>query len=105
MRIPTWIELGLAGIDVETVTQRTADRLAVRQSVTNRTQETVSYCGHLAIADREPVQRMIANLQSGQTITREYEVDKVSELAGHRMRLGLREVSDPRVWNCVLDVP
>jgi hypothetical protein len=105
LRIPAWIELGLQGIDVETVTQRSGNRVVVRQSITNHTPETVSFYGYLTVPNREPIRRMIGNLQSGQTITREYEVDEASQLTGHRMRLCLREVGGQRIWNRIVDVP
>ena len=45
LRIPAWFELGLAGIEVETFTQRAGSQVTVRQSITNRTEDTVSFSG------------------------------------------------------------
>ncbi len=105
LRIPAWLELGLEGIEVETFTQRTDGRAVIRQTVTNRTDAAVSFYSHLTAAQRERQTRLIANLQPGQTATREFVLENAAELAGRRMRLALQEVGGSRVWNSLLDVP
>ncbi len=105
LRIPAWFELGLEGIEVETFTQRAGDQVVVRQSVTNRSGEVVSFYGYLAASGRERLNRIISNLQPGETATKEYVLDNASELTGHRMRLGLQEVDGSRVWNCLIEAP
>jgi hypothetical protein len=105
LAIPVWFELGLEGIEVETFTQRTGDQVVIRQSVTNRTGDVVSFYGYLTAANRERLNRLIANLQPGQTATKEYVLDNALQLAGHRLRLGLQEVGGSRVWNCLVDAP
>ncbi len=104
-RAPVWLELGLRGIDVETFTQRSADALVVRQAVTNRTAATVSFHCSLAAAHREPLTRLIANLPPGQTATKEFELQNAAQLSGRLLRLSLREVNGPRVWNKLIPAP
>jgi hypothetical protein len=105
LRIPAWLDLGLDGIDVDTFAKRVGDNVVVRQSITNRTSEPVSFYGYLAVADRERLHRVIANLRPGDTMTKQYVLGDASALAGHRMRVGLREVNGPRIWNRLLEIP
>lgn len=105
LRIPVWFELGLEGIEVETFTQRNGNQVTIRQSVTNRTPNVISFYGYLAIPERERLNRVIANLQPGQTATKEYVLDNAAQLAGHRLRLGLQEVGGSRVWNSLFESP
>lgn len=105
VRLPVWFELGLNGVEVATFAQRTGQQIVVRQTVTNRTTEVLHFYSYLAPADRERLNRVIANLQPGQTVTRDYVLDDAAGLSGRRMRIGLREVGGTRVWNRLLEVP
>lgn len=105
LRMPVWIELGLDGITVEAFAQRTGDRVIVRQTLTNRTNEVVTFEGFLMAPERERLDRLIAKVEPGQSVTKEYVLTNASELTGRRMRLGLREFNGKRMWNQLLDVP
>lgn len=105
VRLPVWFELGLNGVEVATFAQRTGRQVVVRQTVTNHTTEVLHFYSYLAPADRERLNRVIANLQPGQTVTRDYVLDDAGGLSGRKMRIGLREVGGTRVWNRLLEVP
>jgi len=104
-RIPVWFELGLLGIEIDSFVQRVGSDVIVRQSVTNHTNQTVSFYGFLLASQREEIQRLIANLQPGQTITKEYELPDATPLIGRYMMLGLREVNGGRIWNRFMEIP
>jgi hypothetical protein len=105
MRVPAWFNLGLDGIEVDTFTQRMGSQIIVRQSVTNHTAEPVSFYGNLFVPKRQELQRLIANLAPGKTITKQYEFDAAGLPSGNWMRLGLREVNGDRVWNRLVQIP
>jgi hypothetical protein len=100
-----WFDFGLTGIEMETYTYRAGDRLIVRQSMTNRTHSPVSFDGYLIVPGRQRIARSFYNFETGQTVTKDFILDGVAELAGQKIRIGLKEVQGTRVWNRLVDVP
>ncbi len=100
-----WFELGLNGIDVEAYTYRAGDRIVVRQMMTNRTAETVNFDGYLLAPQRQRIERAFWNFQPGQSMVKDFVLENAGELAGSKLRIGLKEVQGTRVWNQIIAVP
>ena len=97
-------DLALKDIDVRLVSQVIDRRLIIRQTVTNRTAEAVSFRSFVLAPDRPQQQRLISELQPGRSVIKEFVFDNVGELLGRKARVGLKEVGGRRVWNGVVEV-
>ncbi len=81
------------------------DRLVVRHSVTNKSNETLNLRSS-AIAPNQPRQyRNLLSFAPKQTATVEYHFREWETLKGRRIRLYLREVNGTRIHNVEIHVP
>jgi len=102
---PAWFEIGLHNIDLDTYVFRTGDRVIVRQSITNRADQGTCFEGYVIAPRRPRLNRLFANFLPGQNITKDFILEDAADLAGARVRVGLKELQGSRVWNRTLTVP
>lgn len=102
---PTWFELGLSGLELETYAYRQGSRAAVRLLVTNRTDEPVHFEGNLLVPGRERITRLFTNFLPGATASKTFVMDGAEGLTGRKVRLSLKELQGTRVWNRVVEMP
>lgn len=105
LQIPLVLEIGLSDIRVTTFAQTVGDQVVVRQRVTNYSREVVNFDGYVIAPERPRQTRLIARLQPGQTVLKEYEFPDARDLIGRRLRAGLRELDGSRTHNELIEVP
>jgi len=98
------VQLGLEGIEVQTIPQLLDGQLVVRQSVTNRTAETVKFRAALTLPDRAPQRRAITALLPGQSATKFYVFKDAQNLIGQELRASLEEIQGRRILNEVIRI-
>ncbi len=103
--VPAWFELGLEDIDLQTYVYRIGSRVIVRQLMTNRTDRPVNFMGSLVAPGRQRISRSFATFQPGQSLTKDFILQNADELAGRKVRVGLKEIRGSRVWNRVVTIP
>ncbi len=103
--VPAWFELGLRDVDVDTYVYRTGSRVIVRQTMSNRTDAAVSFEGYVIAPERPRITRTFVNAQPRQTMIKDFILDDATDLAGQRIRIGLKEIQGSRVWNRIVTVP
>jgi hypothetical protein len=103
--VPAWFEVGLKGVELETFAHRTGERATVRLTLTNRTAAPVHFEAHLIAPGRERTVIPFTNALANQPITKTFALDRVSELSGRPVRLTLKELQGPRVWNRIITIP
>jgi len=104
--VPVPFTLGLAEIAVRTLAQVDGDRVIIRQSVSNRSGRTVSFEGFVRAPPWPAQHRLIARLKPAETVVKEYVLEHAAELAGRRVRVGLRELGpDGRIFNQFVEIP
>ncbi|REK45843.1 MAG: hypothetical protein DWQ46_08085 [Planctomycetota bacterium] len=98
------IDVGLDGISVDVVTHLSEEGdLEVRQQVTNRRDEPISFTCTLLPPKRRRMRTQI--LQLGRdTDTRTYRLSNGNELIGQTLRLSLEEIGGQRVLNYRIQV-
>ena len=102
---PAWFELGLENIDMDTYVYRAGSRAVVRVSMTNRTGGPVSFQGYLVVPGRQRIKRTFAAFHPGASLTKDFVLEDAAGLAGRRIRVGLKEIQGPRLWNRVVAIP
>ncbi|HPD29842.1 MAG TPA: hypothetical protein PLL20_07600 [Phycisphaerae bacterium] len=102
---PAWFELGLENIDVNVNVYRLGTRVVVQQTMTNRTDQPVSFEGYVVAPARKRMGRRFINIVSGQSARKEFLIDNAGDLVGKRIRVGLNELQGTRIWNRVITVP
>lgn len=102
---PAWFELGLNGMDLDTYVFRKGPNAIVRVSIVNRTDEAVSFDADLILPDRQRMTRLFQNVLPGQSMSKEFVIERAGELAGRHVRMHLNERQGSRVWNRILTVP
>lgn len=102
---PAWFDFGLEGIDLNTITYRSGDRVTVRVSMTNRTASELFFEGYLIVPNRPRIEQLFHNLQPGQSLTRNFIVHHAADLAGRNLRVSLKETRGSRMWNRIVTVP
>ena len=106
LSIPLSLNLALSDVDVSVVPLVKSGDLVLRQTVTNRSQDILSFRGLASVPGRERQYRPFANLAPGDTQIVEYRFSNASELLGRKVRLQLRELNDgPRIHNLELVIP
>lgn len=103
--VPAWFDLGLDSIDLEAYVYRRGDKGIVRVAMTNRTTEPVYFDGDVLIPGRQRLSRLFQNILPGQSVTKEYVLDRIDELSGRYIRVHFSERQGSRMWNRVLLVP
>jgi len=102
---PAWFELGLADIDLDTFAYRHGDQAVVRVAMTNRTPSVLNFDAFVIAPGRQRSERLFAYVQSGQSVGKEFVLERAAELSGREIRIGLRERTGSRMWNRVLRLP
>ncbi len=102
---PAWFELGLADIDLDTFAYRHGDQAVVRVAMTNRTPSVLNFDAYVIAPGRQRSERLFAYVQSGQSVGKEFVLERAAELSGREIRIGLRERTGSRMWNRVLRLP
>jgi hypothetical protein len=105
LAVPAWFELGLKDIDLETYAFRKGPDAVVRVSMANRTSEAVSFDGDLIIPGRQRMSRLFQDIMPGQSVTKEFTLDRAAELSGRRVRVHFNERQGNRVWNRIVTIP
>jgi hypothetical protein len=100
----TPFELGLRGIDVQTTHEIVRNRLKIRQSITNRTEQAISFKSFVAAPSRNRDSRFVYDLAPGRTAVKEYVLPGARSLIGKQVRVGLRELQGRRVRNETLEI-
>ncbi len=99
------LELGIAGLEVWGTAFRRGNSIIVRHVIHNRTAEQLSFRGFAATAGRPRQYRNILDLSPGQTRVEEYAFPAMPRDADRLVRLGLRELSGPRIHNLDVAAP
>jgi len=94
--IPLPVKLALPDVEVATAALTVDDTLVVRQRLTNRSPEMLSFDGFVLAPGRPRISRSIPNLSPGQTVTKEYYLPRAGELIGKALRVGLYQVRGNR---------
>ncbi len=102
---PAWFELGLADIDLDTFAYRHGDHAVIRVAMTNRTPSVLNFDAYVIAPGRQRSERLFAYVQSGQSVGKEFLLERAGELSGRDIRIGLRERTGTRMWNRVLRLP
>jgi len=109
MIVSTELNLGLDKFDIWAVAFWEGKTLVVRQTITSRSNEAVSFRGQAQARGRPRKYRNITDVGQGQTRVIEYRYvgasspGRTGSLSGEIIRVGLRELGGPRIHN--LDVP
>lgn len=103
--VPMPIKLGLRDVDVVSVALARPDGVVVRQMVTNRSSETLSFDGFVSAPGRARVSRLIRGLAPGQTVTKHYRLPEAQQLIGSSLRVGLRQIGGNRQYSEAVVVP
>jgi hypothetical protein len=98
------LEVGLRGIEVQTVPHLLGDRLVVRQTITNMTAATVNFRAAVALPYKPPQRRPIPALAPGQSTTKTYVFEKAGDFLGRKLYAVLEEVQGPRLFNEVIPI-
>ncbi len=105
IEVPLQVEIGLQDIEVWGYASKRGNQLIVRHGVLNRTNQAISFRGFLAAHGRPRQYRVFNGMYPGRTLVVEYALDDASQLSGHTLRLGLREVGGHRAHNIELIAP
>lgn len=103
--IPILAELAMRDVDVTTFAISRGESVVVRQIVTNRAAEPLSFSGFVAAPGRPRISRIIPNIQPGQTLAKDYTLPAASDLVGQSIRVGLREIRGERQYSQSVIVP
>ncbi len=103
---PAWFELGLKNLDLNTTIYRAGSRAIVRLTLSNLTEQAVSFDGFVIAPGRQRVNRPFPNILPGQSVTKEFAVEQADSLRGRKIRVGFNEIEGSyRLWNQLLTVP
>jgi hypothetical protein len=102
---PAWFEFGIEGLEMSACAYRSSDRVTVRLSMTNRTEQTLHFEAYLVAPDRQRMERQFSNFQPGQSMTRSFTIPNANDLSGRNVRLSLKEIQGNRFWNRIVAVP
>ena len=105
LQVPLELQVRIHDLGVTSIAQRIDDRVVVRQRVTNFSKSPVNYRGYVVAPGRPRQTRLIHNLRPGQSVVKQYDLPGSMDLAGKRLRVGLREVDGPKTHNQVIEVP
>ncbi|MCH7884944.1 MAG: hypothetical protein IIC01_06780 [Planctomycetes bacterium] len=106
LEIPLEIEVGLSDVEVFGLALVESQKLLLRQTVTNRSADVLSFRATANVPGRQRQYRPIPNLAPGETQTVEYRFSNARDLIGRHVQLSLRELNDgPRVHSLELRVP
>jgi hypothetical protein len=74
--------------------------------MTNRTAEEVNFDGFVIAPARQRINRPFSNILPGQSVTKEFVLERADELSGKKIRVGFNEIEGQyRLWNQLLEVP
>ncbi len=99
------LDLGLADVDVWATAFTDRSSLVVRQTIRNRSSETLSFRGFVSAPGRARQYRLIAEIPPGASRIEEYSLPQASPLSGKLLRVGLRELDGTRIHNLELRAP
>ncbi len=106
LQIPMPVKIGVTDLEVWGQAVVAGNKLVLREVVTNRSSEVLSFRGSASVPGRERQYRPISNLRPGDTQAVEYRFSDGDALIGRNARLVLREVDDgPRTHNLELRIP
>lgn len=103
--VPAWFDVGLKDLAIDTFSYHSGDRFVIRLMVTNRLQRPLRFEGHLLAPGRERLGGLVTTLLPNQPVTKIFALDHPADLAGRSVRLTLKEIEGPRVWNRAIIVP
>ncbi|MCC7293567.1 MAG: hypothetical protein IT449_16025 [Phycisphaerales bacterium] len=99
------LDLGLADLDVWATAFTDRSSLVVRQTIRNRSSETLSFRGFVSAPGRARQYRLIAQIPPGASRIEEYSLPQAGALSGKLLRVGLRELDGTRIHNLELRAP
>ena len=99
LRVVAPFEFGLRDIDVDSRYTLDGERLVVRVTVTNRSEQAVSFRLFVQAPGHRRLERFIYDLGPGRTVLKEYTLNRASTLVGKRVWIALRELRGSRVRN------
>ena len=106
LEVPLAVEVGLKDVEVAGMAVLEGPDLVVQHVVTNRSDSVMHFRGAAQVPGRERQYRPFSNLRPGDTQTTEYRFADARDLAGSRVRVGLREMNDgPRTHTLELLIP
>ncbi len=106
LEIPLRIDIGVADLDVSGMAIVERGELVLRQVVTNRSPDVLSFRASANVPGYPRQYRPISNLRPGDTHSVHYRFRKAEGLVGRTARITLREVNDgPRIHNLDLVIP
>jgi len=106
LEVPLQVEIVLADLQVRGAAIMEGETLIVDHYVRNRTDQTLNLRGSIAVPGKLRQYRPLTAIPPGGMRRVEYRFREARGLAGRRILLGIREMSDnPRVHNLELTVP
>lgn len=105
LEIPLVFELGLPDVEVWGYAVNERSNLRVRQGLTNRSAQPLSFRAFAMVPGRSRQYRTISAILPGQTLTIDYLFTNAAGASGRQVRLGLREVNGPRLHNLEIQIP
>lgn len=106
LEVPLPVEIGLEGVEVSGMAVIEGGDLVVQHVVTNHTDSVLHLRGAAQVRGRQRQYRPLSNLQPGSTQRVDYRFAEAQDLAGGKVRVGLREINDgPRTHTLELSIP
>ena len=106
LEVPLRVDIETPDLEVSGVAVVESGELVLRQRVTNRSEEILSFRASAVVPGRQRQYRPISNLQPGDTQSVQYRFGGGEAFVGRHVRISLREVNDgPRTHNLDLLVP
>lgn len=103
--VPIPVTLAMSDVDVTTFAITQPDRIVIRQMITNRTNGPISFQGTVIAPGRPRLNRLIPEIQPGQTLAKEYAFPAPESLVGQSIRVGLRQIRGDRQYSESIFVP
>lgn len=106
LEVPLRVDIEAPDLEVSGMAVVESGELVLRQVVTNRSDEVLSFRVSAAVPGRQRQYRPISNLRPGDTQSVQYRFGGGEAFVGRHVRISLREVNDgPRTHNLDLLVP
>jgi len=101
-KVPVSLNLGLGDIGLSTIALRDGTDVIVQQVITNYSDKPVDYTTYVIVPGQARQERLVTALKGGQTTIKKYRfthVDFSKDLAGKKVRSGVKETDGTRVLN------
>lgn len=97
--VPAKLMLGLSDVGTESMAYRNHGDCVVQQIISNYGEKPINYTAFAQFPGHMRINRLVLNLQPGQSVVKRYRVHDPYMPAGTLVRLGLKEFEGSRVLN------